>query len=492
MKCPNCGAEMAEGSLYCEHCGEDIHIVPDFEPELEQNMEQSINNILEELHEDKVEGQEDKQGKTKKQKKKVRKQKSYFTVLLIFGAFLILILGGVTWFAYGYNSEEYQINRAAHYVASGKYDKAISCYNRALELDSGNIELVFNLANVYLLKNNKIEYEYFMREIVKSTKASTEQLERAYDGLISIYRAREDYQTINDLLLSSGNETLMLTYQNYIAKEPEFSIKEGYYTSIQPLKLTASGTGKIYYTMDGSEPTEDSAQYTAPIILEDGDYVVTAYFVNDKGISSNMVSKEYHIENDEILAPEISLLSGEYNFPVNIEVTDETEDVYYTTDGSAPTYYSNAYTGPIPMPLGRSNYKFARIVDGVTGNIAERTYQLVMNTSYTPEQAVADVIAYSMRSGKIYDEEGHFDDSESVYQYEYQYVTNIEKIDDFYVIAEILRSADGNITRTGNDFAVNAYTGEYFKLQQDGRNHLSLIEIKIEDTEYDSGESEEE
>ncbi|MGN1146214.1 MAG: zinc-ribbon domain-containing protein, partial [Acetatifactor sp.] len=39
MKCPNCGAKMPENSLYCEHCGEDIHIVPDFEPELELNIE---------------------------------------------------------------------------------------------------------------------------------------------------------------------------------------------------------------------------------------------------------------------------------------------------------------------------------------------------------------------------------------------------------------------------------------------------------------------
>ena len=29
---------MEEGKLYCEHCGEDIHIVPDFEPEIEYNM----------------------------------------------------------------------------------------------------------------------------------------------------------------------------------------------------------------------------------------------------------------------------------------------------------------------------------------------------------------------------------------------------------------------------------------------------------------------
>ena len=41
---------MAEGTLYCEHCGEDIHIVPDFEPELEADLEQSISEILSLIH----------------------------------------------------------------------------------------------------------------------------------------------------------------------------------------------------------------------------------------------------------------------------------------------------------------------------------------------------------------------------------------------------------------------------------------------------------
>ena len=52
MKCPNCGAEMPAGSLYCEQCGEDIHIVPDFEPEVEFNIEQTIQGIAEDILED--------------------------------------------------------------------------------------------------------------------------------------------------------------------------------------------------------------------------------------------------------------------------------------------------------------------------------------------------------------------------------------------------------------------------------------------------------
>ncbi len=493
MKCPNCGSEMAEGSLYCEKCGEDIHIVPDFEPELEHNMEQTIHTILAGLEEEKANVQRQKSTQKQKGRKRPGKpKKRHGKKILLAVILLFLLAGGMAGVIYSYYSVEFQVSRAVRYTASGKYDKAISCLHRALELDEGNIELIFSLAELYYLKNNKIEYEYLLREIIKSPNVNAEQLEGAYDKLIAIYRARGDYQTINTLLLGSGNEKLITTYQSYIASEPEFSVKEGYYTSIQPLKLTAAGTGKIYYTMDGSVPSETSTQYTAPIILENGDYVITAYFVNDRGVASGVVSKEFHIENDEIPPPEVSALSGDYYFPINIEIAGDDENIYYTTDGTIPSYSSSMYTGPIPMPLGKSNFKFARIVEGVTGTVAERVYQLVMNTDFTPEQAVASVVEYAMRVGKIYDEEGFFDDSGASYCYEYQYVTNINRVDDFYVIAEIFRGVDGSLAKTGNNFAVNAYTGEIFRLQQDkrGKNVLIIIEEPVVEPEEDSDDEE--
>ncbi len=471
---------MAEGALYCEHCGEDIHIVPDFEPELEQNIQQIISGIMEGLDDpDRETGEEKTTEEESIADSKAPHKKKWVWLAAVIPAVLLLAacIGAGMWL-YLNNSLNYQIERAEQCVQSGAYDTAVKHYERALELDESNIELQFSLAEVYLLKNNKIEYEYLLREIAGNESASLEQLDRAYGKLIAIYRARGDYDTINQLILGSGNEQMISIYQNYIANPPEFSVMEGYYTSIQPLKLTAMGSGKIYYTLDGSDPDIHSTRYTMPIILEKGKYVVKAVFINDNGICSDIASREYFIDNDDIPAPEISVVSGEYYAPVYIEVMDldEDEEVYYTTDGTQPTYSSNRYTGPIPMPLGTSRFIFARIVDGVTGEVSERNYVLTLNTEITPAMAVDRVKQYVRETGRILDDGGHFDDSGAVYVYEFLYAVNIDDAD-YYTIAEVRRDPDGSQVRTGSFFAVNIYDGTLYRQQYDEINRPVVTAI---------------
>lgn len=501
MKCPNCGKEMPKGSLYCEHCGEDIHVVPDFEPEMEQGLVQDIKSIMDEMQEEsRTESRPESRAESRPGNRAARekaagepaarrrpRRKGWLAAFI--GVVLALAAGSVAWGVYSYHSVDYQADRGAYYTGLGQYDKALSCYGRALELDAGNVELMFRLAEVHLLRNNKIEYEYLLREIVRNPSASAEELESAYGRLIAVYAARGDYRTINDLLLASQNEAIWQKYQNYMARAPEFSVKEGYYTTIQPLKLTGYGTGKIYYTLDGSVPTVDSALYTAPIILENGVYVVSAYFVNDRGIASDVVTREYHIEKEVIPEPLVSAASGEYAAPVDIEVSGQPEaEIYYTTDGSDPTYSSTVYTGRIHMPLGSSVFRFVQIVDGVRGLVAERNYYLRLNTDLTVERAEAVIVDYCMGIGKILDREGHFDESGAFYRYRYQYVSNIGGVADCYVIAEFLCSADGGVARTGSNYAVNVYTGEYFRLGQDQYGNYSLIVIDNIETENSENE----
>ncbi|MCM1569845.1 MAG: chitobiase/beta-hexosaminidase C-terminal domain-containing protein [Roseburia sp.] len=480
MKCPKCGADIPENSLYCEQCGEDIHIVPDFEAEVEDNIQQTLQGIMEDISiETKTAGQEREEA-LRTQTRRRHSKRVILTVCL--ALFLALAAAGAVCIR-RYCSLEYQVWKARQCVEKEQYEKAVKYYSRALELNEENISLKFALSEVYFLKNNRIEYEYLLRDIISSPDATTEELSSAYGKLIAIYRAREDYQTIHDLLLSSNNETIISTYQDYIAGDPEFSIQDGYYTDIQPLKITAFGPGKIFYTINGGEPDENSTQYTAPIILDEGDYTVKAYFVNELGISSRVVTGEYHIKIEQIPAPEISAVSGEYQFPIYIEVLEDDEDIYYTTDGSDPTLSSSMYTGPIPMPLGKTVFKFVKITEGRVSEIAERSYRLEMNTEYTVEQACRDVLQYAMDSGKIYDVWGNSHDTDSTYSYQYQYVINIKGINDFYIIAEVIRDTEGIQTKTGSNFAVNAYTGEIFKLQTDENNNYTLVGIQNESQE---------
>ena len=49
MNCPKCGKELLEGQLYCENCGGEINLVPEFETEIEKSMAESIQSIIEDV-----------------------------------------------------------------------------------------------------------------------------------------------------------------------------------------------------------------------------------------------------------------------------------------------------------------------------------------------------------------------------------------------------------------------------------------------------------
>ncbi|MBR1478029.1 MAG: chitobiase/beta-hexosaminidase C-terminal domain-containing protein [Lachnospiraceae bacterium] len=466
MKCPNCGYEIPEGALLCENCGGEIKMVPEFEPEIEDTYRETIKNITDEITDNDFSSTE----ADAKSPEAVRPKKDYFRFIIAGGIFLIILIPIITLLYRRNFSAEYQISRGMEYEEEGDYNKAIGWYNKALILEPENADVMARLAQVYFEENNKTEYEYLLREIIDCPSATDEQVESAYGKLIAVYRARDDYKGINELLLSSGSQSIIAQYQGYIATEPEFSVNEGYYTSIQPLKISAYGDGDIYYTMDGTDPNTDSTKYTSPILLENGDYVIKAYFVNVNGITSNIVTKEYHISIDELEPPKVDPLSGAFTSPTKISVIDTLEEagegesnIYYTTDGSIPTESSMRYTAPINMPLGESEFKFIVIEYGLKSPVETREYSLKLDAKVSVSEAENNVITYMLALGKIRDMSGAADDNGNFLNYAFQFVTTIGDEGSYYVVAELLRDSEGKSTRTGSMYAVNTETGEMWK-----------------------------
>ncbi len=470
MNCPKCGAVIPSGSLYCETCGEDIHIVPDFEPEIEYSIKETLNNLVEDIAEDGYHEDKPEELDASIRLKQIKRSKGMLIIATFVITVAVMSAIAVGIYYYRYNSLEYQLGKAAQCISNQRYEDAIGYYERALLLDGENVSAKFLLADVYYIVDRKEDAVNLLAEIALTGEVTetvtADDLVKAYTKMIHIYREEENYEAIRKMLDNCNNQEIFAMFQEYSAREPGFSYEEGSYDSVIPLKLTTTTAGTIYYTLDGSVPTEKSEVYTTPIFLETGDYTVSAVFVNTYGIASEVATKSYHVEVLRPGAPEITVESGEYNYPTLIEVEVlEGYEVYYTTDGTNPNENSIRYTGPIPMPLGASSFRFITYDENdLQSDITVRNFYLDLYTEISPEAAVYKIMEAMVVRGKIYDFNGNSSETEGKYQYLFQYAVSIEDAGDFYVITEVIEDSTGTRDRTGSNYAVNIYTGDCYKL----------------------------
>lgn len=472
MKCPNCGFEMQDDQLYCEHCGTEIQIVPDFEPEIENSISETLNTLAEELTEENKTGERTEEDDGEADRvigedahifEKLLSNRKVFVLCTAGVSVAIIVLVLLGFFLYQYNSKGYRISRAIELADRGQYEKAVACLKEAESMDNTDANIYFLMADYYYQLGKEEDALLTLKNVALTPGFPEEDVENAYGKIVSIYRAREDYQSISDLMLACNNQDIIYMYQNYMAYPPDFSYIEGTYQEIIPLKLSSNTSGSIYYTVDGSEPDENSTVYTTPIFLETGTYEIKAFFVNDYGIRSEIVSKTYVIELTVPNAPEINLYSGDYKEPENIEIEVPTGcRVYYTTDGSEPTSDSEVYTAPISMPIGNSTFKFISYSkEGVAGEIVTRTYNLKLeNAQYTVTSALETLSYVLLEQGYILDLYGRKEGIQGRYINKFGSVNRITDGQDYYFIYEYYEDLAENQSRTGRIFGVNIVTGE--------------------------------
>ena len=101
-----------------------------------------------------------------------------------------------------------------------------------------------------------------------------------------------------------------------VTKAPVASLESGVYNSSQAVFLTYEGT--VYYTLDGSEPTQDSKIYTGEIIPVDKTMAIRAVAYNGSMIPSEVVTFNYLIDIPDYSLPVIKLsMSDEQMFGAN-------------------------------------------------------------------------------------------------------------------------------------------------------------------------------
>ncbi len=142
---------------------------------------------------------------------------------------------------------------------------------------------------------------------------------------------------------------------------------------------TATPDATIYYTTDGTDPTDSDMVYTVPITLPIGTVTVKAYAVLS-GMTDSAISSATYTVNNQVAPVTFADPSGAIADNVDIVFSTSTAgaDIYYTftIDGSVPadpTELDTLYSAPFTMAsLGTEilNIKAYSVLSGYADSIA--------------------------------------------------------------------------------------------------------------------------
>ncbi len=307
MKCQKCGAEIPEGSLYCEKCGQDIHIVPDFKEFAEKKAEDTVKSMLSDLDDDEAdfgrspEGANDEipyrdvQGSVPEKKHRM----GWIRFALIAVLTLILVTAGLAFFNRS-SGTDYLFEQAREAAEHGDVSRAVAILEDVTAKDSSDVDVLLYLALLYKDQGETIKYENLLLQVAGLPFATSEQNATAYEALLAIYFESEDYVSMADLLQTCNNLEIREKYIDYCLMIPEFNLDSGYYGTDQLLKITVPGNARIFYTLDESIPNEKSFEYIVPLLLTKGEYHIKVSAVNDHGVWSPVSEVNYVIESEEL------------------------------------------------------------------------------------------------------------------------------------------------------------------------------------------------
>jgi hypothetical protein len=168
---------------------------------------------------------------------------------------------------------------------------------------------------------------------------------------------------------------------------PTFSVTAGTYSLPQTIELSSTIEGaRIYYTLDGSTPTESSTRYTAPISVITT-HTLKAIAVKAGYYNSAVGSATYTIVPDTVPTPSISPVTG-YFYPtqtVTITCSDSQAVIHYTTDNTTPTSSSLTYSSAFSVSATTTVRAIAtRQYFNDSSEATARTYTLITETVPTP------------------------------------------------------------------------------------------------------------
>jgi hypothetical protein len=166
-----------------------------------------------------------------------------------------------------------------------------------------------------------------------------------------------------------------------VAEPPTFSPVSGSYVGPQTVTISDTSSGvTIYYTTNGTAPSTSSPVYGSAITVSANETVQA--IAASSGLSASAIgSAAYTIQAS---TPTFSPVAGNYGVTLTVTISDATPSsaIYYTTDGSTPTYpvtsTTQLYSAPISVPATVTLNAIATAAGNSNSSVGSAVYTITI------------------------------------------------------------------------------------------------------------------
>lgn len=259
----------------------------------------------------------------------------------------------------------------------------------------------------------------------------------------------------------------------YIVEIPTTSEKPGDFDEAVELMLLAQDDCTIYYTVDGSTPTNNSIRFTDSIKIEKDTVTVKAIAVNEIGVKSEVGEFKFTIDLKAPEAPVLDIEDTNIELGTKIKIKNllEGDKAYYTIDGTTPSTYSLSYNDGIELEEGR--YVLSVIVinkHNLSSTVTRKNITVKDKTEYTYNEAL-NFLKKRMQELNIIESNGKFSVSGETADFVYQTKKEISGIQMYYIRLD-KKSTSGS--KVEGYYGVGVSNGQCYKVT-DSEGLLSAV-----------------
>lgn len=236
-----------------------------------------------------------------------------------------LIVGSIGWYLFVYDrnfTRDMLLQQARFHDLHGNSRMSSWFYDMAYSYSGKDENVAIELANQYKRSGNYTKAEVTLSSAIK--QGGTVEL---YTALSRVYAEQNKLMDSVALLNKVPDPELKAQLDALRPKAPQPDRPAGFYSQYVDVALSSEGT--IYYTLDGQFPSTDTAPYTDPIPLNEGETIIRAVSVDQNGLVSEEAKLSYTVGG---VIEEVTLSDPSMDAEVRKLLGKDANDVLYTND----------------------------------------------------------------------------------------------------------------------------------------------------------------